>query len=321
MSVAVSSPNSVDVTGSISFTTPQEIIISQSDDSIVVYGKEDGTGTNRAINTSTTGQVRTEVTNVVHIDDNSGSLTVDGSVTVTQATGTNLHAVIDSGTVTTITNVVHVDDNAGSLTVDGSVSAIQSGTWNITNVSGTVSLPTGASTAALQTQPGVDIGDVTINNASGGSAVNIQDGGNSITVDGSITVTQATGTNLHAVIDSGTISTITNVIHVDDNSGSLTIDGAVTVATGFSSGSNTLPNATTTSSTVLAANPNRKYAYINNQSGSTIYIKLGAAAVVGQGIKLVNDSKYEITRDNLWLGTVNAITNAGTHALDIFEGT
>jgi len=30
---------------------------------------------------------------------------------------------------------------------------------------------------------GVDIGDVTINNASGGSAVNIQDGGNTITVD------------------------------------------------------------------------------------------------------------------------------------------
>lgn len=30
---------------------------------------------------------------------------------------------------------------------------------------------------------GVDIGDVTINNASGGSAVNIQDGGNSITID------------------------------------------------------------------------------------------------------------------------------------------
>lgn len=32
-------------------------------------------------------------------------------------------------------------------------------------------------------QPGVDIGDVTINNAGGASAVNIQDGGNSITVD------------------------------------------------------------------------------------------------------------------------------------------
>jgi hypothetical protein len=36
---------------------------------------------------------------------------------------------------------------------------------------------------ALAANSGVDIGDVTINNASGGSAVNIQDGGNSITVD------------------------------------------------------------------------------------------------------------------------------------------
>jgi len=49
-------------------------------------------------------------------------------------------------------------------------------------------LPSGASTAALQTQPGVDIGDVTINNAGAASAVNIQDGGNTITVDGSVTV-------------------------------------------------------------------------------------------------------------------------------------
>lgn len=37
-------------------------------------------------------------------------------------------------------------------------------------------------------QPGVDIGDVTINNAAGAAAVNIQDGGNSITVDGAVTV-------------------------------------------------------------------------------------------------------------------------------------
>lgn len=37
-------------------------------------------------------------------------------------------------------------------------------------------------------QPGVDIGDVTVNNAAGAGAVNIQDGGNSITVDGAVTV-------------------------------------------------------------------------------------------------------------------------------------
>ncbi len=69
-------------------------------------------------------------------------------------------------------------------------------------------LPTGAATSALQTQPGVDIGDVTVNNASGASAVNIQDGGNSITVDGTFwqatqpvsgTVTANAGTGTMAV--------------------------------------------------------------------------------------------------------------------------
>lgn len=59
---------------------------------------------------------------------------------------------------------------------------------NIRNSSGVEVL---VATAALQTQPGVDIGDVTINNASGASAVNIQDGGNSLTVDGTIAATQS----------------------------------------------------------------------------------------------------------------------------------
>lgn len=48
-------------------------------------------------------------------------------------------------------NPVQVGDGGGSLTVDGTVAATQSGTWNVTNVSGTVSLPTGAATAANQT--------------------------------------------------------------------------------------------------------------------------------------------------------------------------
>lgn len=43
-------------------------------------------------------------------------------------------------------SAIPVTDNGASLTVDGTVAATQSGTWNITNVSGTVSLPTGAAT-------------------------------------------------------------------------------------------------------------------------------------------------------------------------------
>lgn len=73
---------------------------------------------------------------------------------------------------------------------DGDNIAIKSATGNELAISaaGAISLPTGAATAALQTQPGVDIGDVTINNAAGVAAVNIQDGGNSITVDGTVGV-------------------------------------------------------------------------------------------------------------------------------------
>ena len=72
---------------------------------------------------------------------------------------------------------------AGELKVDGS---------DVTQPISAVALPlpTGAATAALQTQPGVDIGDVTVNNGAGAAAVNIQDGGNSITVDGPLTDAQ-----------------------------------------------------------------------------------------------------------------------------------
>lgn len=104
------------------------------------------------------------------VDGSGSTQPISGTVTVTQGTAANLNAtVVGTGTF--------------------AVQAAQSGTWNITNISGTVSLPTGAATettlAAINAKlvSGTDIGDVTVNNASGASAVNIQDGGNSITVD------------------------------------------------------------------------------------------------------------------------------------------
>jgi len=49
------------------------------------------------------------------------------------------------------TGLLSIDDNGSSITVDGTVAATQSGTWSITNISGTISLPTGAATADNQT--------------------------------------------------------------------------------------------------------------------------------------------------------------------------
>lgn len=70
---------------------------------------------------------------------------------------------------------------------------------------------TNAGTFAVQStnqaNSGVDIGDVTINNASGASAVNIQDGGNSITVDGTVAVSGTVTVASHAVTNAGTFAT------------------------------------------------------------------------------------------------------------------
>ena len=61
-------------------------------------------------------------------------------------------------------------------------------------------LPSGAATAAKQLADGHN---VTVDNASGASAVNIQDGGNSITIDGTITASNAAGDVAHDAADSG----------------------------------------------------------------------------------------------------------------------
>lgn len=60
---------------------------------------------------------------------------------------------------------------------------------------------------------GTDIGDVTINNASGASAVNIQDGGNSITIDGAVTNT------VLSVVGNGAAATAQRVTLANDSTG------------------------------------------------------------------------------------------------------
>lgn len=88
---------------------------------------------------------------------NSTAVKVDGSAVTQPVSGTvtaSAQPGVDIGDVT-INNAsgasaVNIQDGGNSITVDGTVAATQSGTWNVTNISGTVSLPTGAATAANQ---------------------------------------------------------------------------------------------------------------------------------------------------------------------------
>jgi len=86
----------------------------------------------------------------------SGTVTVDGSAVTQPVSGTVTvtHPQLGGGTESVAQRVTIASDSTGVLTVDNGgsflVQAAQSGAWNITNISGTVSLPTGASTATNQ---------------------------------------------------------------------------------------------------------------------------------------------------------------------------
>jgi hypothetical protein len=127
------------------------------------------------------------------------STTVTGNVTVVQPTGTNLHTVIDSGSITTVppanastnlTQVAGVTLGATAITAYGTAPAAA----NVPGVN-----------AFITNTPAVTLASTTIT----GNVTVVQPTGTNLhaVIDsGTTTVTQATGTNLHTVVDSGTVT-------------------------------------------------------------------------------------------------------------------
>lgn len=111
--------------------------------------------------------------------------------TDTQIVGQDANLTVDLGT----TDSTALDNIKTSVQlIDNAISGTEM------QVDVIASLPAGTNAIGkLAANSGVDIGDVTINNAAGASAVNIQDGGNTITVDG--TVTANLGSTDNAVLD------------------------------------------------------------------------------------------------------------------------
>lgn len=75
------------------------------------------------------------------------------------------------------------------------------------------------------------------------------------------------------------------------------------------------------STPVLAANPRRADAVFVNDSNQPIFLARGNAAVLNAGIRLnANGGSYEINRNNLFLGAINAIAVGGDKNLTVSEG-
>jgi hypothetical protein len=221
----------------------------------LVGGRYDATP--RTLGDGDAGAIALDADGAVQISDGGNAITVDGTVTET-----NSAAIL--------ADTANMDTNLG--TIAGAVSGSE---MQVDVVSS--ALPTGAATAANQLPDGHN---VTIDNASGASAVNIQDGGNSITVDGTVTANLSATDN--AVLDTietntdyGTVTgggveasalrvTIANdstgVVSVDDNGGSLTVD----VGTALPAGDNNIGNVDIASSVAL------------DVSAATVTVDLGA---------------------------------------------
>lgn len=166
----------------------------------------------------TVGGVNVANGNPLPVSDAGGSLTVDGTVTVTQGTAAGMGApwpmILVSGSDP-------VGTTSHPMWITGSVFVLNQGGAgsNVTALSGSVT--------------GLLLGGVAVSNANG---VPVTDAGGSLTVDGTVaisnpqtTVTTLSGSLVGHLVGGVALSNA-NPFPISDAGGSITVDGAVTVA-------------------------------------------------------------------------------------------
>lgn len=131
----------------------------------------DPAGVNQAaVKAASTAAAATDPALVVAVSpNNSVSCTQSGTWTLSPGNTANttpwLMTINEGGNAASVTasNALKVDGSAVTQPVSGTVAATQSGVWNITNISGTVSLPTGAATSANQSTANTSLSTIATN--------------------------------------------------------------------------------------------------------------------------------------------------------------
>lgn len=239
-----------------------------------------------------------------------------GTNTGSPPAGVAVVAGINSGG--TAINTAQVDNQghlkvdvitAPTTTVTGTVAATQSGTWNITDISGTISLPTGAATeATLSTLNG----KVTACNT------------------GAVTISSAlpAGSNVigHVIIDSGSTTVVTGTVAVTQ-SGTWTVQPGNTANTTpwlvkqiASSSAVTSVASSASSVSLLASNSGRLGATFYNDSTQICYLKLGATASnTSYTVQLGPNGYYELPPGQIYTGAVDGIWASANGNMRITE--
>lgn len=151
---------------------------------------------------------------------------------------------------------------------------------------------------------------------SGALTVEANDGGASLTVDGTVSIGgTATVDGTVAATQSGawtvTANAGTGPFPVSDNGGSLTVDGTVNVAlSGSSSATLANVNDAATSATLLSANSSRMGLSIFNDSTSVLYLKFGTtASTTSFTVRIDSYGYYEMFGHGVYTGRIDGIWN------------
>lgn len=177
-------------------------------------------------------------------------------------------------------SAVPISDNGGSITVDGTVAATQSGTWNINNISGTITLPTGAATESTLAAKATESTLSSLNSKV--TACNT----NSVTIGTQL----PSGSNNIGDVDVLTLPSV--------------------VAATYSTSSVTSVVSAGVSTSILASNANRRMAIMTNDTDKNVYVKLGAtASTTSFSYKLTPGQTLELPIP-MYTGAIDAIWDA-----------
>ena len=185
-----------------------------------------GSGTEIDTRTTTTDTNHRQVIVIGDPATDAGVAPVDATSGLKVNLGADNDVTVTSGAITETNSTAILADTASMDTNLTTLAGAVTGTEMQVDVV-TSALPSGAATSAAQLPDGHN---VTIDNSTGAAAVNIQDGGNTITVDGTVTANPASGT-IDTVTTVGTLTTITNDVNIADGGNFITVDNGGTFAT------------------------------------------------------------------------------------------
>lgn len=228
---------------------------------------------------------------------------------------------LDSTTLAALENITATVDNFPAnqnVTIQNlSLPVTQSGTWNINNVTGTISLPNGAATSALQSTIDTSINNLATNQLSGSQKTIVRGGAKGATPAGDITSTsidantQALDVSIKEIpavaLDSATLSALENinVTVTNDNVDTDLVSGAIAVT------------ATATLANVSGTNlTNRKFISITPRSSGVFMGDSSVTTSTGTPLFLNQTITLDVS-DNV---DVYLIVASGSANVRIIEG-